>query len=40
MRASLHGCVTLEAAGGFGLPQSVDATEGRLIDLLDTGFAS
>ncbi len=40
LRAAMHGFVTLEAAGGFGLPQSVDATEGRLIDLLDTGFAS
>jgi len=40
LRAAMHGFVTLEAAGGFGLPQSVDATYDRLIDLLDTGFAS
>ena len=40
LRAAMHGFVTLEAAGGFGLPQSVDATYDRLIGLLDTGFAS
>lgn len=31
-RTILHGFVSLEAAGGFGLPQSIDATFGRLID--------
>src|SRR6185437_6348190 len=35
LRAAMHGFVTLEAAGGFGLPQSVDATYNRLIDALD-----
>ncbi|HEY2791945.1 MAG TPA: WHG domain-containing protein [Micromonosporaceae bacterium] len=40
VRAALHGFVTLEAAGGFGLPQSVDATFARMIDALDTAFAS
>ena len=40
LRAAMHGFVTLEAAGGFGLPQSADATYDRLIGLLDTGFAS
>jgi AcrR family transcriptional regulator len=35
LRALLHGFVSLEAVGGFGLPQSVDITFHRLID----GFA-
>jgi hypothetical protein len=39
LRAVMHGFVTLEAAGGFGLPRSVDATYTRLIDALDTAFA-
>lgn len=39
LRAVMHGFVTLEAAGGFGLPQSVDATYTRLIDSLDAVFA-
>src|SRR3984885_9850796 len=30
LRAVMHGFVTLEAAGGFGLPRSVDATYTRL----------
>jgi AcrR family transcriptional regulator len=38
IRVTLHGFVTLEAAGGFGLPQSVDATFERLVDALDTAF--
>ncbi len=40
LRAAMHGFVSLEAAGGFGLPRSVDATYTRLIDSLDTVFAS
>ena len=39
LRVALHGFTTLEAAGGFGLPQSVDATFTRLIDSLDATFA-
>jgi AcrR family transcriptional regulator len=39
LRAVMHGFVTLEEAGGFGLPRSVDATYARLIDALDTAFA-
>ncbi len=35
LRAVLHGFVSLEAAGGFGLPQSVDTTFDHLIDGLD-----
>ncbi|HEY1487898.1 MAG TPA: TetR-like C-terminal domain-containing protein [Micromonosporaceae bacterium] len=40
LRVALHGFVTLESAGGFGLPQSVDATFTRLIDALDTAYVS
>jgi predicted aspartyl protease len=36
----MHGCVALEAAGGFGLPQSVSVADDRVVDLLDTGFTS
>ena len=38
LRAVIHGFVTLEATGGFGLPRSLDATYTRLIDCLDTAF--
>jgi AcrR family transcriptional regulator len=37
-RAACHGLASLEIAGGFGLPQSVDATFERLIDALDHAF--
>jgi AcrR family transcriptional regulator len=37
-RATCHGLAALEAAGGFGLPQSVDSTFGHLVDGLDTAF--
>jgi hypothetical protein len=36
----MHGFVTLQAAGGFGLPRSVDATYARLITALDAAFAT
>jgi AcrR family transcriptional regulator len=39
LRATLHGFVTLEAAGGFGLPQSVDASFTRLAGAFDAAFA-
>jgi AcrR family transcriptional regulator len=39
LRADLHGFTSLEAAGGFGLPQSVDATFSRLVDSLDATFS-
>ena len=39
LRVVIHGFVTLEAAGGFGLPQSVDGTFTRIIDTIDTAFA-
>lgn len=40
IRACLHGFVTLEAGGGFGLPASVDETFSRLVDALDVAFSS
>ena len=38
LRAAFHGMVSLEEAGGFGLPESVDQTYAHLIDALDTAF--
>jgi hypothetical protein len=38
LRVLLFGLVTLEAAGGFGLPQSVDETLTRLIGGLHLSF--
>lgn len=35
LRASLHGFVALEAAGGFGLPRDVDRSFERMVDGLD-----
>jgi AcrR family transcriptional regulator len=35
LRASLHGFVTLEAGGGFGLPLDVDRSFGRMVDGFD-----
>jgi AcrR family transcriptional regulator len=40
LRAALHGFVTLEAAGGFGLPVDVDRSFARLVTGLTTAFAS
>jgi AcrR family transcriptional regulator len=40
LRAALHGFVSLEASGGFGLPQSVDATFTRVIDALHTALTT
>jgi AcrR family transcriptional regulator len=37
-RAACHGMATLETAGGFGLPESVDVTFGHLVNALDTEF--
>ena len=39
LRVVMHGFVTLEAAGGFGLPQSVDGTFTRIIDSVDAALA-
>jgi AcrR family transcriptional regulator len=37
-RAACHGIATLQSAGGFGLPESVDVTFDYLIDALDIEF--
>jgi AcrR family transcriptional regulator len=39
VRSALHGFVTLETAGGFGLPQDVDESYARLVALLDSGLS-
>lgn len=39
-RAALHGFVDLEQRGGFGLPQAVDETFTRLVELLIAAFGS
>jgi AcrR family transcriptional regulator len=39
VRSALHGFVTLEAGGGFGLPQGVDESYSRLVTLLDAGLS-
>ncbi len=38
VRATLHGFVTLELEGGFGLPLSLDTTFDRLVAALDRGL--
>jgi AcrR family transcriptional regulator len=35
LRAALHGFVTLEAAGGFGIPQDVDRSFDRMVGAFD-----
>jgi AcrR family transcriptional regulator len=40
LRASLHGFVTLEAGGGFGLPVDVDRSFTRLVDGFDAALGS
>lgn len=40
VRAALHGFVTLEATGGFGLPLALDDTFERLVAVLDQGLAA
>jgi AcrR family transcriptional regulator len=39
LRAGLHGFVTLEAGGGFGLPVDIDRSFDRLVTGLATAFA-
>lgn len=34
IRAALHGFASLEAAGGFGLPENIDTSFDQLVDLL------
>jgi AcrR family transcriptional regulator len=38
VRAALHGFVTLETGGGFGLPLALDESYARLVDVLDRGL--
>lgn len=40
LRAGVHGFAGLEAAGGFGLPEDVDASFGHLLDMLTRGIAA
>jgi AcrR family transcriptional regulator len=40
LRAAMHGFVALEVAGGFRMPQSVDASYARLVDALDTALST
>jgi AcrR family transcriptional regulator len=40
IRAALHGFVTLETGGGFGIPLALDDSYARLIDVLDRGLAA
>jgi hypothetical protein len=40
LRASMHGFVTLENGGGFGLPVDVDRSFTRLIDGFDAALGS
>lgn len=40
LRAALHGFVTLEADGGFGLPVDIDRSYDRLVTALTTAFAT
>lgn len=38
VRAALHGFVSLETLGGFGLPQEVEGSFERLVGILDAGL--
>ncbi|MEW2375775.1 WHG domain-containing protein [Micromonospora sp. NPDC047812] len=40
LRSTLHGFVSLEAAGGFGLPRAVDASFDNLVAALDVALRS
>jgi AcrR family transcriptional regulator len=37
-RAAIHGFVSLEAAGGFGIPRDVDRSFAQLVTALDAAF--
>jgi AcrR family transcriptional regulator len=37
-RAAVHGFVTLEAAGGFGLPRDIDRSFDEMVAALDTAY--
>jgi AcrR family transcriptional regulator len=40
VRAALHGFVSLEAEGGFGIPLNLDHTFERLVAVLDQGLSA
>ena len=40
VRASIHGFVVLETAGGFGLPDDVEASYERLLETVWSGLAT
>jgi AcrR family transcriptional regulator len=40
VRATLHGFVALEAAGGFGMPEDVDESFDRLVEMLVGGLVA
>ena len=40
IRSALHGFVTLEREGGFGLPVAVDDSYDNLLTMLDAGLAA
>ena len=40
LRSAIHGFVSLENAGGFGMPQDVDRSFARLVGALDAAFRS
>jgi AcrR family transcriptional regulator len=40
IRSALHGFVTLEREGGFGLPVAVDDSYDNLVTMLDAGLAA
>ncbi|MDX6226873.1 MAG: hypothetical protein QOI76_263 [Frankiales bacterium] len=40
IRSALHGFVSLEVDGGFGLPQDVDRSFDRLVGAIDTALRS
>lgn len=40
VRSAVHGFVTLEAGGGFGLPEDLDLSFERLIDMVTGSLAS
>lgn len=40
LRAAIHGFTRLEAMGGFGLPEDVDATFAHLLDMVAQGVSA
>ncbi len=40
LRSALHGFITLETSGGFGLPVDIDRSFQRLVNGIATAFAS